>query len=302
MVQCHFPGCLVSSPSKMKKNGYCTKHASKANKPPSATTPEENSALTQRIVDLEAENETLKFTVKQLCQAVDDIHGILNDHRSVINTVSYEKDGLEQYGRKESFRLIDVPEEKLELDDAGNVVDSEDCAQLIIDAAANIDVDIAKKDIQRVHRIGKRKKPSVDKKSGKLITPKPRPVIVRLKDYNQRQSVIKNKRAFQDNAKANNIKKFENAFVVEDLTPLRSKLLWYAKKRCNNRFSKCHTKDGKILAQTSACKPHEWVTLSTPDDFFKHGIDLDIDIVNDRLHRVKILKHLDFPVYTDLLE
>lgn len=298
--QCKHHGCTVSSPSKMKKNGYCKLHSPNQAGIDAEAILKENESLTQRVLDLETENADMKSVIKKLCGAVDNIHALLNLQRSSINSSSYERDNLEQYGRKESLRIINVPEEKLEYDENGKIKDQEDCAEVIISAAATVDVAIKKSDIQRVHRVGKRKKPIVAK-NGNVINPKPRPIIVRMKDYNQRQSILKNKRVLQDNAKERHIKKFESAFMVEDLTPLKSKLLWYAKNHCNKYFSNCHTKDGKILAQTPTSKANEWVSLSTPDDFFKHGIDVDIDVINDRLYRVNVLKHLNFPKYSDLL-
>ena len=158
---------------------------------------------------------------------------------------------------------------------------------------------LVKEDIQRAHRVGRRKKPSVDK-NGKVITPKPRQIIVKLKDYGKRQSIIKNKRNFQENAKKKNVTKFQNSFIVEDLTPLRSKLLWYAKHQCNGKFKNCHTKNGRILAQTS--ESEKWIDLSTPDHFHKHGVDVDIDIINDGLRKMQILKAHNLQNVSHLLQ
>ena len=179
--------------------------------------------------------------------------------------------------------------------------DTEDCAQAVVDAAALAGVTIEKSDIQRAHRVGRRKGTSLDAQ-GRAITPKPRQIIFKMKDYGKRMSIIKNKKKFHENAVEKDIKKFKKAFIVEDLTPLRSKLLWYAKNQCDNKFQNCHTKEGRILAQTSQSKPSEWISLSTPDDFHKHGVDIDVDILNKGLRKIQILKHVNYECLSDLLQ
>ena len=295
MAKCKASRCEVTSLKKLRSDGFCDKHKNLAPLPAI----ESDLTLVQRVADLEAENAAMKTALKAALQAIDNIHAHMNSQGSSINTANYERDALEQYGRRESERLVDVDEEPLKLDTNGNIIDNEDCVQLAIEAAAVLDVTLVKEDIQRAHRVGRRKKPSVDK-DGRMFTPKPRQIIVKLKDYGKRQSMIKNKRKFKENAEIKNAKKFKNGFIVEDLTPLRSKLLWYAKHQCNDKFKNCHTKNGQILAQTS--ESDKWVDLSTPDHFHKHGIDVDIDIINKGLRKMQILKEGKFQNVSHLLQ
>ncbi len=124
-----------------------------------------------------------------------------------------------------------------------------------------------------------------------------------MKDYGTRQSIITQKKKLQDNAKENNSDRFKKAFTVEDLTQLRSKLLWYAKNRCDGKFLKCHTKEGRILAQkVGNLKPDEWISLSSPDEFHAHGVDIDIDVINNGLKRIKVLKPFEFERISDMLD
>ena len=119
-----------------------------------------------------------------------------------MNVANFERDELEQYGQKESFRIINVPELPLEFDNKGRIAEKEDSAKLVIEAARLMDIEIKKSDIQRVHRVGRRKKPAIQN-AGQVVNPKPRQIIVRMKDYSQRQSVLKAKKSLQENATKN---------------------------------------------------------------------------------------------------
>ena len=87
------------------------------------------------------------------------------------------------------------------------------------------------------------------------------------------------------------LSKFSKAYIAEDLTPWRSKLLWYAKKKCGNKYVKCHTRNGKIKAKlVSNPDSKEWITISNPDDFHAHNIDIDIDAINEGMKKYKVMK------------
>ena len=170
----------------------------------------------------------MKTTVNS---AVNEIHGLvknINALHASVNISSYQRDELEQYGRKESFRAVDVPEEPIKYDEEGEIIETEDCAAVAMEAAELLGITLKRKDIQRAHRVGRRRVPQVNKRTGLLETPKPRQIIIKLKDYGKRTDIVLNKKNLKTNAK-NKCQKFEEAFIVEDLTPLRSKLLWYTK-------------------------------------------------------------------------
>ena len=305
MAKCKSSRCEVTSPKKLKNNGYCDKHQPANTDGPNAAGDDLLTSLLSRVSALEDENRSMRdenrsmrSALKAALGAIDTLYAQTNSQRCSINTSNYERDAIEQYGRLESFRVIDAEEKPLQYDKNGNIIDDEDCTQLAIDAAAVVDVDLAKVDIQRAHRIGRRKKPFVNQQ-GQMVTPKARQVIVKLKDYSKRLDIVKKKKSFRQNDKRANLK---NAFIVEDLTPLRSKLLWYAKHQCNGKFINCHTKNGKILAQTSQSKPNEWISLSNPDEFPAHGIKLDLELINNGLRKMKILDTQEFVPLADLLQ
>ena len=82
----------------------------------------------------------------------------------------------------------------------------------------------------------------------------------------------------------------QRTFISEDLTPLRAKLLNYCKNECDKKFVLCHTINGKIRFKKSAVKEGlpqdedgkdtgtgDWITVTSPDDLFKAGIDVDFE-------------------------
>ena len=142
--------------------------------------------------------------------------------KQALNLTNFKLDDLEQYGRRENIRIHNVAESTSAKDD------DEDVLFKVADA---LKIELAKYDIQRVHRIG------VKKTSRNA---KPRPVIVRFVSYQKRNAFLFEK------SKLRKSMHFSNAFITKDLTPLRSKMLRYVKKECDNDFVFCHSYNGKI--------------------------------------------------------
>ena len=179
------------------------------------------------------------------------------------NLLMFKVDALEQYGRRENWRLNGIPENKQKAGDGEEV---------IIKVAKMLNVDLKSNDLQRAHRLGKKQANNPDK---------PRPIIVRFVSYKKRNEILFAKSKLKTNAD------YKHAFITEDLTPLRSKILQYVKKQCNNNFVLCHTYNGKIRMKKSAKKEGligedekdegsgPWLSISSPEDFFKLDIDID---------------------------
>ena len=220
MPKCQHPDCPVTSAKRIQDDGYCEKH--------SLEMANQQSYSKSEFEALKAENATLRSLLKEATGEIVKLSAGLNDVRASINTSNYERDALEQYNRLESYRIIEAEEDPIKYDSDGNIVDEEDCAALAIKSAELLGVTLKRKGIQRCHRIGKRRAPQMVK--GVLVTPKPRQVIIKLKDYKTRMNIITKKRNLQDKAKEDNFGKLSGAFLAEDLTPLRNKLLWYCKK------------------------------------------------------------------------
>jgi len=72
-----------------------------------------------------------------------------------------------------------------------------------------------------------------------------------------------------------NIDGRQHVFVCDDFTPLRYKLLKYMQKSCSDTFTACYTRNGNMKAKFKTSE--KWVTVTSPDDLFKNGIDVDIN-------------------------
>ena len=112
-------------------------------------------------------------------------------------------------------------------------------------------------EIQGVHRLGQKRRNNEN----------PRPIIARFVSYKKRNEFFTNKRELK------NIEGRQYVFVREDLTPLWYKLLKYKQKSCSDTFTSCYTQNGNIKAKLKTSE--KWVTITSPDDLFKHGIDVD---------------------------
>ena len=74
------------------------------------------------------------------------------------------------------------------------------------------------------------------------------------------------------------------------MTILKSRLLNYGKNECDDNFLLCHTRNGKIRIKRFARKEgkllikkngkdfgiRNWLLISSPDDLFSHGIDVNL--------------------------
>ena len=188
--------------------------------------------------------------------------------KQALNLTNFKLDNLEQYGRRENLRIYNIPESDSNRDDGESQM---------INVAKALNVRLDQNDIQRAHRLGKKKRNAN----------KPRPIIIRFQSHKKRNEILRAKSAL----KANDA--FKETFISEDLTPLRAKLLHYVKQECDNKFVQCHTISGKIRFKKSAVKEGlsldenckdpgtgNWMTVTSPDDLFKLNIDVDFEKLN----------------------
>ena len=97
----------------------------------------------------------------------------------------------------------------------------DDGDEVVANIDAELGIDINECDIQRAHRLGKKKKSPARKL---------RQIIARFISYKSETIYCMQKK----NLKAS--KNYPKAFLTENLTPLRSKLLNYVKYECNDKF------------------------------------------------------------------
>ena len=92
--------------------------------------------------------------------------------------------------------------------------------------AKDLNIELKDSDMQCAHRLGR-----------KRINPnsQPRLIIIRFISFKKRNEF------FFAKSKVRNLKQYENAFISEDLTIPKSRLLNYVKNECDDNFVLCHT-------------------------------------------------------------
>jgi len=156
------------------------------------------------------------------------------------NLIVFQLNKHEQYIRRENIFIYGVEE------DNG---DNDDGEKVLFSVADDLEIDLQPNDIQSVHRLGQKKRNKEN----------PRPIITRFVTYKKRNEFLANKRNLK------NIEGRQHAFACEHLAPLRAKtLFWYI-------YVLLHPKWQYILLKTTK----KLITLTSPDDLFKHGIDID---------------------------
>ena len=221
------------------------------------------------IKKLVEEVEYLKEEVEESKLKYEEIKTENEKLKQIVNTTFFKVDELEQYGRRENIRILGVAERNDERDDGEEVVTN-------VAKALNVELN-PELDIQRVHRLGKKKKgPKA----------KPRPVIVRFASYKKRMEFMYQKSKLKVHPN------FNGVYLTEDLTSLRAKMLKYVKGAGKNKFFLFHTINGKIRMKQSAREAGtitnnendtgtgNWLTIDLPDDLFKYRMNIDFDKLN----------------------
>ena len=122
---------------------------------------QENVQLTNEVADLTTENENLKKEV--------------GDLKINQNVCLFRSDAQNQYSRHESFRVHKVPEVPID--------QTENCSDKVIDTVSKIGVHMTTADIQRCHRLGKRRTDG-----------KPRAIICKTTFYPLKKKTIDNRK------------------------------------------------------------------------------------------------------------
>ena len=233
---------------------------------------------------------TYQTVLKKAVEIIDKQARHICALNSQINITNYRLDAQNQYNRRESMRALKL----------NPAVNGSDAVKIMMDIAEEIEAKATNKDgtkvkinltedqIQRCHFLSDKK----DK------------VICKFIPYKTRMKILLNKRII-NGAKTG---KFKDVFITEDLTPMRSRLIWYMKEKCTTKFTKLHTRNGVIRVkkegQDSDSDP--WLRISNPDELFPHLDDDDVfdwKLFNKDLHDFKLLPDIPEPDFLDgLLE
>lgn len=209
--------------------------------------------------------KALKAEVKKMKKSLEAERERQNQYlQQQVLRARYERDDLEQHGRKGSVRIVGVREETDE-----NAIEQ---VQKVAEAAG---ITIGSDDISACHRLG-------PKRDGA------RPIICKFVSRQTKARLMKDRKNLKGK------EGFERVYVNEDLTQLRKRLLDVV-KRCP-RVSRSSTKDGKIFCNLRDSRPTDRpVIVQSPDDLFKLGFE---DVPYEELGLTSLL----LPQHTEVVE
>lgn len=187
-------------------------------------------------------DDVVKGVLKGLNERISTLEeqnkGLVNENRALLARVSnLEKavDQGEQYSRRNNLRITGYRE-----------TENENTDDIVLKIAADIGSDIELSDIDRSHRVGR---PGVNRT-------KPRDVIVKFTSYRARQILYKKRTALKDSG-------YAGTFLNEDLTKLRSQVLFEARKVVKaDRAKGAWSSDGNILIRDHADIVHRLTSMT----------------------------------------
>ena len=187
-------------------------------------------------------DDVVKGVLKGLNERISTLEeqnkGLVNENRALLARVSnLEKavDQGEQYSRRNNLRITGYRE-----------TENENTDDIVLKIAADIGSDIELSDIDRSHRVGR---PGVNRS-------KPRDVIVKFTSYRARQKLYKKRTALKDSG-------YAGTFLNEDLTKLRSQVLFEARKVVKaDRAKGAWSSDGNILIRDHADIVHRLTSMT----------------------------------------
>ena len=187
-------------------------------------------------------DDVVKGVLKGLNERISTLEeqnkGLVNENRALLARVSnLEKavDQGEQYSRRNNLRITGYRE-----------TENENTDDIVLKIAADIGSDIELSDIDRSHRVGR---PGVNRT-------KPRDVIVKFTSYRARQKLYKKRTALKDSG-------YAGTFLNEDLTKLRSQVLFEARKVVKaDRAKGAWSSDGNILIRDHADIVHRLTSMT----------------------------------------
>ena len=198
----------------------------------SAVTEAVKSFLAQQLEPLQNEINLLKATVSNLHEELGNVRRVVHpleekvcmlenkivDMKCELSRVSVKANDNEQYSRRYNIRIFGCNEEQ-----------GENCSEKVVELCKNnLDLnDFTVDNIDRCHRVGNPR-----------VGGKPRAIIVRLKSYEAKRSIMQAKRKL----------KGSSFFINEDLTRLNQNLYSTARKDCIN-VSSVWSLDGKVFAK-----------------------------------------------------
>ena len=196
--------------------------------------------------------EQLKNEIVLLRKEVKEKDKQIVNLNSRIDSLESENDALEQYTRRNSLRLFGLPEQQGE--------DSVEVALNLMNQTLKVEPPIVMEDLDRVHRVGKKKAPDASSPEQPDSPPKPRPIIVKFATYRARHRVITKKKALEST----------KMYINEDLTRARATMLYKARQlKRKELITAAWTHDGALVIKDKHDKIKSAHSLHQIDELLK---------------------------------
>ena len=207
--------------------------------------------LQAQINDLKTDLNDIKAENTTLKTKVDELEKTVA--KNVINI-----DSLEQYSRRNTLRISGIPEDPVESTDVK-----------VLELAADLNVNLFSHDIDRSHCVGK------------PLPGKTRDVIVKFTRYNARRMLYEVRKDLRY------VENRDKIFINEDLTKLRSQLLYDARVLARTDYLKAaYSSDGKLFVCDKEDNRH---IINTDDDLKEFG---DVTEAKKKLDRMRAIQRL----------
>ena len=234
--------------------------------------------------------ETVEKTAEEECnkkcnkkqKEFDEFKKVIMDENVELRN---QVDNASQYTRRDNIKIVGIP-----------VTENEDVSKIVIAVAKHNGVNLEEKDISIAHRINTkddREDPTeVNTQGRKKKIPS---IICRLVNRTKKAEIIDTKRQIKMKPDA----PYPEAAIYEDVTPLRSRMLFALRNKMESdgkkKFKFVWTRDGRICARTeeesqrknesgqpAQPRPH---FINTPQDLLKEG--WNAQEVHDIIHNIR---------------
>ena len=175
-------------------------------------------------------------------QTVECVRKEMETLRTQVQSQNFELDRLQQYSRRDNIRVYGIAEATDENENTNSV---------IVKVAKDMGVDISEHDLSVNHRLGR--------KAGT----KPRPIIAKFVRRDTKTAIMRRKKNMRGQSG------YISVFVNDDLTTLRSKLVYELKR--DKTIKRVWTIDGRIMCIQEENGTDMKNVIDSPDDLFKVG-------------------------------
>ena len=192
----------------------------------------------EKLVLLEGKHDSLQLSYEELVEKLNVDHEFTRDRESFLR---FQLDTLEQYQRKNSVRLYNIPQEA-----------EESTTNIAVKVATAINVPITERDIDISHRV-----------KGGTSKDQPDAIIVKFMKREDKINFMKNKKLLKDTVD------YKAVYAEEDLTQMRKRIVEILRSTGHPK-RRVWTTDGKIhVSEPTQRGSDRSLTINNSSDFLK---------------------------------